>query len=185
MDKIFVSANDLLIDTFHLALSVEESGLKPDCIIGIWRGGASISLAIQEYFSYRGVESEQHVIRTEKVGTNGSTRTVANQNSLDYLQTKLEKESSVLIVEDIFASGNSADAVVSGLREKMRDNAPENIEIASIWYKPESRNTSIEPSFYLRATNHWVVFPHELAGLTDSEMMIGKPEIATLVSPQI
>ena len=185
MDKIFVSANDLLIDTFHLALSVEESGFSPDFIIGIWRGGASISLTIQEYFSYRGVESEQLAIRTEKVGTNGSTRTIVNQDSLDFLHTKLEKNSSVLIIEDIFASGNSVEALITGIREQMGAETPEDIAIGSIWYKPTAKNTSLEPDFHLRKTKNWVVFPHELAGLTSAEMKIGKPDFATLVSPVI
>lgn len=183
MDKIFVSANDLLIDTFHLALSVEESGFKPDYILGVWRGGASVSLTIQEYFSYRGVDADHMAIRTEKVGTNGSTRTVADNDSLEFLHTKLEKTSNVLIVEDIFASGHSAEAVIKGLQEHMGDDAPENIQLASIWYKPVANDSSMEPDFYLRTTEKWVVFPHELSGLTSAEIEIGKPEIATLVAP--
>lgn len=182
MDKIFVSANDLLIDTFHLALSVEESGFQPDFILGIWRGGASISLTIQEYFSYRGVEADHLAIRTEKVGTNGSTRTVADSDSLDFLHTKLGKESSVLVIEDILASGRSADSVITGLRERMGDDAPEHIKLGSIWYKPIAKQSSMNPDFYLRTTEKWVVFPHELSGLTHTEMKLGKPDIATLVS---
>lgn len=182
MDKIFVSANDLLIDTFHLALSVEESGFKPDFIIGIWHGGASVSLTIQEYFSYRGVDADYMAIRTEKVGTNGSARTVADSDSLDFLHTKLEKDSQVLVVEDIFASGHSSEAVIAGLKEKMGADAPEKIRLASIWYKPVSNDSSMEPDFYLRTTENWVVFPHELSGLTNAEIEIGKPDIATLVS---
>lgn len=182
MDKIFVSANDLLIDTFHLALSVEESGFTPDFILGVWRGGATISLTIQEYFSYRGVETDHLGIRTEKVGSNGSSRTEADADSLDFLHTKLDQDSRVLVVEDIFASGNSTEVVVEGLRERMGSECPEQVKVGSIWYKPVANESGLEPDYYLRTTEKWVVFPHELSGLTSAEMKLGKPDIATLVS---
>lgn len=182
MDKIFVSANDLLIDTFHLALSVEESGFQPSFILGIWRGGASVAMTVQEYFSYRGVETDQLAIRTETVGTNGSTRTVADSDSLDFLHTKLDSNSNLLVVEDIFASGHSVEAVISGLKERMGEEFPENVNVASLWYKPVANESGLEPDFYLRTTEKWVVFPHELTGLTNAEIEIGKPDIATLVS---
>lgn len=182
MDKIFVSANDLLIDTFHLALSVEESGFQPSFILGVWKGGASVAMTIQEYFSYRGVETDHLAIRTETVGTNGSSRTVAHADTLEFLQTKLDAKSNLLIVEDIFASGHSIESVISGLQELMGSDAPENIRIASPWYKPAANESSLEPDYYLRTTEKWVVFPHELTGLTNSEIELGKPDIATLVS---
>ena len=182
MDKIFVSANDLLVDTFHLALSVEESGFSPDFILGIWHGGASISLTIQEYFSYRGVDADQLAIRVERIGTNGSTRYVADANMLEFLQTRLTKDDSLLVVDDMFAKGHSAQAVISDLQTLMGEDTPQT-KVASIWYKPQANEVSLEPDFYLRTTERRVVFPHELSGLTEKEMKIGKPEVAALVSP--
>ena len=182
MDKIFVSANDLLVDTFHLALGVEESGYTPSFILGIWHGGASISLTIQEYFSYRGADADQLAIRVERQGTNGSTRFIADENTLEYLQTRLSKTDSVLVVDDMFASGQSAQAVITGLSERMGEETPD-IQVASIWYKPLANEVSIEPDVYLRTTERRVVFPHELSDLTEEEMRIGKPEVAAMVSP--
>ena len=184
MDKIFVSANDLLVDTFHLALGIEESEFTPNFILGIWHGGASISLTIQEYLSYRGIHADQLAIRVETQGTNGSTRYVADKNMLEFLHTRLTKKDALLIVDDVFASGHHAQAVVEDLRNLMGEDAPE-IKLASIWYSPQSNETNVEPDFYLRTTERRVVFPHELAGLTEEEMRIGKPQVATLVAPQL
>jgi hypothetical protein len=31
------------------------------------------------------------------------------------------------------------------------------------------------PDFYVRATDHWLVFPHEVHGLTREEILANKP----------
>lgn len=183
MDKIFVSANDLLVDTFHLALSIEEADFKPDVILGIWRGGATVAMTIQEYFSYRGQDAEHLSIRLDKVGTNGSSRIIADSDGLDFLCTKIGKATNLLIVEDIFATGKTIQAISDGLYERLGEDAPENMRLAAPWYKPVAAESDREPDFYLRTTEKWVVFPHELTGLTESEIKIGKKDFATLVEP--
>ena len=45
MNKVFISAQDLLEDSFKLALKVYESGFRPDYIVGVWRGGAPVGIA--------------------------------------------------------------------------------------------------------------------------------------------
>jgi len=39
MNKVFISAQQLLEDSFKLAVQVYESGFRPDYIVGVWRGG--------------------------------------------------------------------------------------------------------------------------------------------------
>ena len=46
MDKNFIQAQELLEDSFKLAWQVYESGLRPDYIVGVWRGGAPIGIAV-------------------------------------------------------------------------------------------------------------------------------------------
>ena len=52
MEKVYISANDLLLDSFRLAEKIVASGFRPDFIIGVWRGGAPVGIAIQEYLEY-------------------------------------------------------------------------------------------------------------------------------------
>ena len=40
MDKYYISAQELLEDSFRLAHQVFEDGFRPEFIVGIWRGGA-------------------------------------------------------------------------------------------------------------------------------------------------
>ena len=48
MEKLFIKSNQLLEDSFKLALNVYESGFRPNYIVGVWRGGAPIGIAVQE-----------------------------------------------------------------------------------------------------------------------------------------
>ena len=45
-----------------------------------------------------------------------------------------------------------------------------------VHYKPTNDQTGRAPDFYLYETDHWLVYPHELMGLTDDEIAI-KAEI--------
>ena len=55
MDKLFIKSEDLLSDAFKLAWKVFESGYKPNYIVGVWRGGAPIGIAVQELLSVLGI----------------------------------------------------------------------------------------------------------------------------------
>ncbi len=48
MDKHYISAQQLLDDSFALTMQVFESGFEPDYIVGVWRGGAPVGIAMQE-----------------------------------------------------------------------------------------------------------------------------------------
>jgi|TARA_Y100000310_G_scaffold243910_1_gene248589 hypothetical protein len=49
VEKEYISAQSLLIDSYKLAKKVLDSGFKPDFIVGVWRGGAPVGIAVQEY----------------------------------------------------------------------------------------------------------------------------------------
>ena len=51
------------------------------------------------------------------------------------------------------------------------------------WYKPTKNVTSVTPDYYVHETEQWLVFPHELNGLTPEEIQAGKPEMADLIGP--
>ena len=64
MDKLYIKSEDLLRDSFKLAWNVYESGFVPNYIVGVWRGGAPIGIAVQEFLSVCGVKCDQVAIRT-------------------------------------------------------------------------------------------------------------------------
>jgi hypothetical protein len=64
MEKRYIQAQQLLEDSFGLAWEVFESGYRPNYIVGVWRGGAPIGIAVQEFLDVLGIESDHIAIRT-------------------------------------------------------------------------------------------------------------------------
>ena len=180
MDKTVLSAQDLLEDSFRLALRVLESGFKPTMIIAIWRGGTPVGMAVQEIMSYCGVESDHIAIRTSSyIGVD--QRGAVAVHGLNYIIKKICHDDRVLIVDDVFDTGNTIVAVIEELTKRARGNTPEDIRVAVPWYKPSRNETEIEPDYCIRETAEWLVFPHELDALTPEELHQERPEIAAII----
>ena len=64
MKKYFISPGDLLRDSFLLGQQIIESGFRPDFIVGIWRGGTPVGIAVQELLDYAGIATDHVAIRT-------------------------------------------------------------------------------------------------------------------------
>jgi uncharacterized protein len=94
---------------------------------------------------------------------------------VDYLVSRLSFEDKLLIIDDVFDSGRSLEAVIAELQRRCRRNLPEQIRIATVYYKPERNSSSLVPDYYVRMTNKWLVFPHEVQGLTREEILANKP----------
>ena len=181
MDKTFITASDLLQDSFRLAAQIHRSGFLPDFIIGIWRGGTPVGIAIQEYFEYVGVRPDHIAVRTSAyVGIGERSKTI-RVHGLHYVIEEANADDSLLVVDDVFDSGNSIQALLRELSEKMRLNMPRNVKIATPWYKPGNNQTTLVPDYFLHKTDAWIVFPHELAGLTFEEIEAGKTELAPVL----
>jgi len=178
MDKTFISAQELLRDSFWLARQVVESGFQPNFIIGVWRGGAPVGIAIQEYLDFVGLETDHIAIRTSSyLGVDKQDKTV-RVHGLDYIIDNIDATDRVLLVDDVFDSGRSISAILEKLRTKTRRNMPDDIRIACPWYKPRRNKTDIAPHYFVHETDDWLVFPHELKGLSKDQILAGKPELA-------
>ena len=181
MKKHYITANELLSDSFLLAKKVYDSGFRPDFIIGVWRGGAPVGIAIQEYLDYVGVPTDHISIRTSSYTEINQQDKTVRVHGLDYIIDNINASDNVLLVDDVFDSGRSIRAIFERMKEKTRRNMPENMKVATPWYKPNRNMTDYEPEFYIHKTGHWLVFPHELRGLSLSEIKEYKPDIADSV----
>ena len=180
MDKTVLSAQDLLEDSFKLGLDVLESGFRPTMIIAIWRGGTPVGMALQEIMAYCGVEADHIAIRTSSyVGVD--QRGAVAVHGLNYIIKKICHDDRLLIVDDVFDTGNTIVAVIEELKRRARDNTPEDIRVAVPWYKPSRNETDIEPDYSVRETAEWLVFPHELDALEADELQATRPDIADIV----
>lgn len=170
MEKIYVTANDLLRDSFELGLRVVESGFRPSFIIGIWRGGAPIGIAVQEILDYYKIPNDHIAIRTSSYTRPGEQSSTVRVFGLNYIIDNIDADDQLLIVDDTFDSGRSVDAVITEIRRKCRRNTPEEIRVATVFYKPHLNRTDRVPDYFIRETDRWIVFPHEIDGLSPEEI---------------
>lgn len=180
MDKHYISATQLLQDSFQLAWKVYESGFRPNYIVGVWRGGAPVGIAVQELLEVLGVESDHIAIRTSSYTGIGERNRHVQVHGLNYLTRRLESEDSLLIVDDVHDTGLSIDQAIRDLTEACKKNTPE-VRIATPYYKPGNNKSNRVPDYYIHETENWLVFPHELDGLTIEEIAGNKPELADMV----
>lgn len=180
-EKIYITAEELLRDSFALGLKVLESGFLPDFIVAVWRGGTPVGIAVQELLKYAGVETDHIAIRTSYYHGIDQTHSQVQVHNLGYLQENLNYDHSLLIVDDVFDRGRSIQAIIEELKRLTRRNLPKDIRVATVWFKPEKNVTDIVPDYYVNETARWLVFPHELDGLSEAEVKAGKPVIADLV----
>lgn len=173
-DKVFISADSLLRDSFALAMQVVRSGFEPTFLVGIWRGGAPIGISVQEVLEYHRIECDHIAIRTSSY-TGIDQQSAVRVHAIDYLVSRLTFEDRLLLIDDVFDSGRSLEAVVAELRRRCRRNLPEHIRIATVYYKPARNRSTLKPDFFVRETDQWLVFPHELQGLSREEILANKP----------
>lgn len=175
VEKLFISADSLLRDSMELGLRVVRSGFRPTFLVGIWRGGAPIGIAVQEILEYNAIECDHVSIRTSSYTAIGQQSRTVRVHALDYLVSALNADDQLLLIDDVFDSGRSLEAVIAELRRRCRRNLPEQIRIATVYYKPARNASSLTPDYYVRATDQWLVFPHEVQGLTRAEILANKP----------
>lgn len=183
MQKSFVKEQDLLEDAYRLAAEIFDSGFRPDFIVGIWRGGSTVGIYVQECLQYLGVETDHIAIRTsyrgrddyfQRLELNGEIRA----HGMQYLFENLIAENRLLLVDDVYSTGRNIDAVIARLRQTLKRNMPDEVRIAAPWYRSAGGRV---PDYYLHETGDWLVLPYELTGLTREEMSEHNPWIVPLL----
>ena len=185
MNERFVVADDLLRDSFHLATNIFEAGFRPDFLVGLWRGGSAVGIAVQEGLDYLGVKTDHIAIRTSYTGAADYSQMVSKADSirvhgLQYLLENLSAHHSMLIVDDVYSTGSSVNAVIKQLARKTRRNLPQDIRVATVWYRPTEK-TLRTPEYFVHETKEWLVLPYELSGFSVDELRKNRPELADLV----
>lgn len=181
IEKIYIGAQDLLLDSFRLGLEIYQSGFRPDFIVGVWRGGTPVGVAVQEILDRYGVKTDHIAIRTTSYTAIGQRSKQVEVHGLNYLLENINQDDALLIVDDVFDTGLSIQAVIQSLTSKARRNTPTDIRIATPWYKPSNNRTDMFPDYFIHETDKWLVFPHELDGLTEEEMLRFKPGLKELI----
>ena len=185
--KRFVTESALLEDAFRLAVQIANSGLRPTMIVGLWRGGSTVGIYVQECLQRLGIETDHIALRTSYRGLSSYREMVDHADSeirvhgTQYLLETLNREDSLLIVDDVFGSGSTMHAVIRRLTSRLKRNSPHEIRSAVVWYKPAENRTGRPPDFHVNETDEWLVMPYELVGLAEHEIRANKPWLGPIL----
>lgn len=185
MKKRFIAADDLLTDSFKLASQVHESGFRPDFLVGLWRGGSAVGIAVQEGLDQFGVPTDHIAIRTSYSGADSYADMVGRRNSIrvhgmEYLIDNICAHHNLLIVDDVHSTGSSVATVIRQLEKKARRNMPGDVRVASVWYRPSEKSRRT-PDYFVHETQDWLVLPYELTGLSLDELRENRGDIAGVI----
>ena len=189
--KRYISEESHMLDGFRLGRVVYEAGFRPTFIVGLWRGGSAVGIVVQECLAALGVETDHIALRTSYAGREQYEQAIRGQREIrvhgrGYLLETVNAEDNLLIVDDVFSSGRHTNAVVDYLRDGLKRNMPNDIRIATTWWRrarigdPVSSNDPA-PDFYVRQTDQWLVLPYEMAGLTENEIRYNKSFLLPLL----
>ena len=179
MDKTYITADSLLTASYELALNIYESGYRPDFIVGVWRGGTPIGIAVQEILRYLGVETDHIAIRTSSYIGIGERSKEVSVHGLGYIVDRIKPHQSLLIIDDVYDTGLSIQQIIHDMHKRCGDAVPD-IKVATPYFKPSNNKTSSKPDYFLYETEKWLVFPHEMMGLGLNEACENKTELAPL-----
>ncbi len=189
MKKIFLDEETLILDSFKLGVQIFESGFRPTFIVGLWRGGSSVGIYVQECLQTLGVETNHISLRTSYRGQPSYQESVASPDAeirvhgTQYLLENLNADDCLLLVDDVFGTGKSMKAVIKRLGRHLKRNMPDQVKIAVLWERPVADTTGLHPDYALHQTHDWLVFPYEISGLSLEEIREHKPFLLPLIQP--
>ena len=174
LPKHWISAEQLLLDSIRLAAMVLADGYRPSVVVGLWRGGAPVAIALHEALAFRGLDSA-HLPLVTRLYNGIDTRAKQLQiEGLGLLQAHLAEPARILLVDDVFDTGTTLSGVVAAIAEL--PGARREIRTATPWYKPGRNRSTITPDYWIHASDDWLVFPHELKGLSEQELRTHRGE---------
>ncbi len=169
MKKIFIDANSLLIDSFRLASLVWKDNYRPTVMVIIGRGGTPIGIALHEFFWYQGWEASLATVKSGAyVGLERKGK--GRIEGISELVSHLSTDDRLLLVDDVFDTGLTIQKIIELIKKVGGEKVPAEIRIATLYYKPHRSQAGLKPHYYLKEADKWLVFPHELCGLTHEEI---------------
>jgi len=186
-NRRFLDENQLIEDAFRLGVQIFESGFRPNFIVGLWRGGSTIGIYVQECLQTLGVKTDHIALRTSYRGMEHYDAMVAapeaeiRVHGTHYLLDNLNQDDRLLIVDDAFGTGHSVQAVLGKLNAQLKRNMPLDTRIATLYKRAGAAKTALQPDFCLHTTEDWLVFPYEMNGLTRGEIDSHKPYLSPIL----
>ncbi|MFG1498122.1 phosphoribosyltransferase family protein [Saccharospirillum sp. HFRX-1] len=185
--KRYLDEAELIRDAFRLGVQIFESGFRPNFIVGLWRGGSTVGIYVQECLQTLGVKTDHTSLRTSYQGmTRYADMVAAPQHRIrvhgtQYLLENLNADDRLLIVDDAFGTGHSLAAVLERLNRHLKRNMPSDTRLATLYERPSANQTGVRPDYSLHQSEDWLVFPYEMNGLSREEIDRQKPYLTEIL----
>ncbi|MHB1830503.1 MAG: phosphoribosyltransferase [Candidatus Micrarchaeaceae archaeon] len=128
-----------------LAKKIKSSGNEYDLVIGVARGGIPVALVVADELG----------VRIDIINIKSYTEiAVRHKPKIISTLTSGLGGKRLLIVDDLVEEGKTLMEVIRYLK-RMK---PSTMHTAVLFKKPWSK---VNPDFYLKATDRWIVFPWE------------------------
>ena len=177
-DKRYLSANEYLADVWRLAASVRGSGWRPDILIALWRGGAPVGVAVHEFLRVSGWPVRHLPLKCASYAGIGESTGEVSFTCGEVVFGMLRAGDRVLVVDDVFDTGRTAAAV----KARVEATGAE-MRMACVYWKPEKNVTALRPDYFVCDVGlDWLVFPHEIEGLSPAELEAKDPALARLLA---
>lgn len=177
--KRYISPNEFMRDTWRLAAKVVESGWKPDILVVLWRGGATAGVGMHEFFKTVGWNVEHCPVKCWSYTGIGRNAGKVFFDSPETFLSKISEGGRVLVVDDVFDTGRTANAV----KEIMASRGAE-MRLACVYWKPAKNATPLEPDYFTKTLeDEWIVFPHEIEGLSKEEIREKDEVLLSVIEP--
>jgi len=135
---------DMLLE---LAMQIEQSGFRPELIVGVSRGGWIPGRILSDLLRNphtANVKIEFYV----GIGQTAQMPIVTQPISEEILNKR------VLVVDDVADTGRSLIVALHHVRER----GAGEIKTVTIYHKPHSK---FKPDFFAETTSRWIIFPWE------------------------
>lgn len=164
-DKCYVDAREYLRDMWRLGRLILDSGWRPDVLLALWRGGAAVGVAVHEFLKAHGLSPRHMPIKCFSYTGIGESDEEVKFEHADSVFAAIPAGSRVLVADDVFDTGRTAAAVRTRI-----DALGCEMKMACVFWKPAMNVTMYQPDFFVRKIDGWIVFPHEIEGLTREEI---------------
>ena len=102
-------------------------------------------------------------------------------HSIKYIVDNIKRTDKLLLVDDVFDTGRSIEAIIEELNKQCRLNMAEDVRVAVPYYKPSRNETGRVPDYFIHETASWLKYPHSLEGLTHQEIAAKRPRLYEII----
>ncbi|MCX6819381.1 MAG: phosphoribosyltransferase [Candidatus Aenigmarchaeota archaeon] len=136
---------------YDLGDKIKNDNFKPDCLIGIIRGGLFVVRIISDRFP----EADVFTIRTKYY--TGIGQTSGELKILQPAEREWVEGRKVLLVDEVVETGESLYRSLEHIISK----GPKEVRTAALHTKPQSKKKII-PNYSLEETDRWIIYPWEV-----------------------